>query len=57
MQIGRITINKYKCRWNNIGRKHHAIRTRILHGCNLQNVKKRAILLYGSIPSMIMLLN
>ena len=56
MQIGNITINKYKCQWKNIGRSKHITKTAILHSNSLQNAINKAKILYGTKPTETLLI-
>ena len=56
MQIGNITINKYKCQWKHSGLHRYIKKTAILHSDSLQNVKIKAKQFYGSLPTEIVLI-
>ena len=56
MQIGNITINKYKCQWKHSGLHRYIKKTAILHSDSLQNVKIKAAKFYGSLPTEIVLI-
>jgi hypothetical protein len=53
MQIGNITINKYKCQWHYQGRQNHVIRTLNLHSQSMDSVKIKAERIQGSKPDSI----
>ena len=56
MQIGNITINKYKCQWKHKGLHNYIEKTAILHSNSLQAVKVKATKFYGSEPTEILLI-
>ena len=56
MKIGNITINKYKCQWKHAGLHKYIEKTAILHSDSLQNVKAKAKMFYGSLPTEIILI-
>lgn len=56
MRIGNMIIKKYRCQWKHIGVNHYIEKTAILHSDSLQNVKIKAKMFYGSLPTEIVLI-
>ena len=49
--IGRQVLKRYKLQWHSYnGKRYYVNKTRILHSISLENVKNRALLLFGSTP-------
>jgi len=54
MTIGNITLNRYKLQWKNYnGKRYYVKKTRILHSISLQDVKRKALSLFGCKPDNI----
>lgn len=52
--IANNTIKRYKLQWRNYnGSRYYVKRTRILHSISLQDVKIKAVQLFGSNPDNI----
>jgi len=52
--IGRQILKRYKLQWHSYnGKRYYVNRTRILHSISLENVKNKALLLFGSSPDNI----
>ncbi len=56
MRLGNITINKYYCRWIYANKRHKTERRKMLHSTSLENVKQKAIKLFGRKPDEITLI-
>ena len=49
--IGRQILKRYKLQWYSYnGKRYYVNKTRILHSISLENVKNKAISLFGSLP-------
>ena len=49
-----LIVKRYKCHWIEYnGIRNNVYRRRILHGETLTEVKEKAIMLYGELPSLI----
>lgn len=54
MTIGNSVVNKYKLQWHSYnGKRYYVKKTRILHSISLQDVKRKALSLFGSKPDYI----
>lgn len=54
MLIGNTIVNRYKLQWHNYnGKRYYVKKTRVLHSVSLQDVKNKAMLLFGSKPDNI----
>jgi len=52
--IGRQILKRYKLQWHSYnGKRYYVNRTRILHSISLENLKNKALLLFGSSPDNI----
>ena len=52
--IGSMVLNRYKLQWRSYnGKRHYVKKTRILHSISLQDVKRKALSLFGSKPDNI----
>jgi hypothetical protein len=52
--IGHTILNRYKLQWRVYnGKRYYVKKTRTLHGISLQNVKNKAVILFGSLPDSI----
>lgn len=52
--IGKRVLKRYKLQWRGYnGKRYYVKRTRILHSKTLQDVKQRALLLFGIAPDNI----
>ena len=52
--IGNIVLNRYKLQWHDYnGKRYYIKKTRILHSISLQDVKAKALLLFGCKPDNI----
>ena len=54
LAIGNTVLNRYKLQWKNYnGKRYYVKKTRILHGISLQDVKAKALKLFGIKPDCI----
>ena len=52
--VGNIILNRYKLQWKNYnGKRYYVYKTYILHSVSLQDVKAKALLLFGCKPDNI----
>ena len=52
--IGNTVLNRYKLQWHDYnGKRYYVKKTRILHSISLQDVKAKALLLFGCKPDSI----
>lgn len=52
--IGNTIINRYKLQWHSYnGKRYYVKKTRILHSISMQEVKRKALLLFGIMPDSI----
>jgi len=52
--IGNATLKRYKLQWYGFAkRRRYIAKTRILHDNTLNNVKRRAFILFGKMPDNI----
>ncbi len=52
--IGNTIINRYKLQWRDYnGKRYYVKKTRILHSISLQEVRRKALLLFGIVPDSI----
>ena len=49
--IGKQTVKRYKLQWKAYnGKRYYVKKTRILHSISLQDVKHKAVSLFGIVP-------
>lgn len=54
LTIGDTVLNRYKLRWKNYnGKRYYVYKTHVLHGISLQDVKAKALKLFGCKPDSI----
>jgi len=54
ISIGNTIINRYKLQWRNYnGKRYYVYKTHVLHSVSLQDVKAKALLLFGIVPDSI----
>lgn len=52
--IGNSIMKRYKLQWKDYnGKRYYVKKTCILHSISLQDIKNKALLLFGSVPSNI----
>ncbi len=52
--IGKQILKRYKLQWKDYnGKRYYVKKTRILHSISLENVKSKALSLFGSVPDYI----
>lgn len=52
--IGKQILKRYKLQWHNYnGKRYYVKHTRILHSISLQDVKRKALSLFGIVPDNI----
>ena len=52
--IGNIVLNRYKLQWKNYnGKRYYVYKTHVLHSVSLQDVKTKALKLFGCKPDNI----
>lgn len=52
--IGNTMVNRYKLQWRDYnGKRYYVKKTRILHSVSLQDVKNKAVALFGNTPDNI----
>ena len=54
LTIGNIVLNRYKLQWKNYnGKRYYVYKTHVLHSVSLQDVKAKALKLFGVKPDSI----